>query len=117
MSDSSNENAMIGMRIREERKKRGMSQQEIAVAAGLSLPHISVIELGKSHPKVESLVKIAEALQVSTDTLLRPNIPAVNAIYQNELQEIIGDCSPAEVDAILKIVREVKSALHAKAEQ
>lgn len=116
MPDPNNVNAIIGMRIREERRKLGMSQQELAAAAGLSLPHISVIELGKSLPKVDSLIKIAEALQVSTDTLLRPNIPTVNAIYQNELQTIIGDCSPAEADAILRIVREVKTALHAKRE-
>lgn len=57
-----------------------------------------------------SEIRIAEALQVSTDTLLRPDIPQVNHLYQAEFEELLGDCSPDEIESILKIVKEVKVA-------
>ena len=107
---------MIGSRIREVRLKKGMSQAELAAKANISLPHISDIELGKSKMMLHSFVRITEALQVSADLLLRPDIPEVKYLYQNECAEILADCSPTEIDSILKIVKELKTTLHSREE-
>ena len=48
------------------------------------------------------------------EEVLRPDIPQVNSIYQNEFGEILGDCTPDEIDSILKIVKELKATLHQK---
>lgn len=104
---------VIGTRIRDARLKKKMSQQELAAAADVSLPHISEIELGKSLMRLSTFIRIAEALQVSTDYLIRPDIPEVNEIYQTEFQEIISDCSPSEIDSLFKIIRELKTAMRA----
>ena len=104
----------IGLRIKEIRKQKNMSQQTLSEQANISLPQISDYECGKVRMQVASLAKIAEALQVSTDLLIRPNIPQVNTIYQTEFQEILGDCTPTEIDSILKIVRELKTTMHKK---
>ena len=56
-------------------------------------------------------VKVAEALQVSADYLLRPDVPEVKAIYQGEFAELLEDCSASEDGTILKIVREVKASM------
>ena len=114
---SSDEKKQIGARIRDIRIKKGMSQQQLAEAAGLSLPHVSVIELGKSEMKLSTFMCIAEALQISTDALLRPDIPEVNSIYQTEFQDILGDCTPSEIETIIAIVRQIKSSLHKSSEQ
>ena len=58
--------------------------------------------------KLITFMRIAEALQVSADVLLRMDIPEVNDIYQGEFTELLNDCTPNEIDAILKIVKEVK---------
>ena len=105
---------VIGMRIRTLRKQRGMSQSDLADKARLSLPQIGAIELGKTRMLLGSFVRIAEALQVSTDSLLRPDIPQVNQLYQAEFEELLGDCSPDEIESILKIVKEVKTATRRK---
>lgn len=104
----------IGSRIREIRMKKKMSQSDLAVQAQISLPHVSDIERGKSKMMLSTFIRITEALQVSADMLLRPDIPEVNGIYQNEFAEILGDCSPSEIDAILRIVKELKETLHAQ---
>ncbi len=102
----------IGARIRAVRISKNMSQQELADKSGLSLPHISDVELGKTNPLLLNFIRMAEALQVSTDSLLRPDIPEVKDIYKNEAMDVFADCTASEIEAIMKIVRELKSTLH-----
>lgn len=105
---------LVGSRIKAVRISRGMSQADLAVEAPVSLPLISNIERGKTGMQLETFVKVAEALQVSTDYLLRPDVPEVKAIYQGEFAELLEDCSASEMETILKIVREVKASMHKK---
>ena len=102
---------LIGSRIGEARINRHMSQADLAVKANISLPHISNIEKGKTSMKLESFIRIIEALQVSADSMLRPDIPEVRSLYQSEFDELLADCSPKELDSILRIVRELKSTM------
>jgi transcriptional regulator with XRE-family HTH domain len=110
------ESQKIGSRIRDARVKNGMSQADLAVKANISLPHISDIELGKTNMMLSSFIRIAEALQVSTDSLLRPDVPEVKGIYQNEFAETLEGCSPAQIDSILRVVREMKTNMSPKEE-
>lgn len=102
----------IGSRIRAARSSKGMSQANLAVKASVSLPLISNIENGKTRMHLDTFVKIAEALQVSTDQLLRADVPEVKVIYQSELADVLDGCSAGEMEAILNIAREVKSSMH-----
>jgi len=110
------DNKQIGSRIRAVRMSKSMSQADLAAKASVSLPLISNIELGKTKMQLETFVKVAEALQVSTDHLLRPDVPEVKAIYQSELSEVLDGCTPSEMEAILKIVRELKATMHKREE-
>lgn len=65
---------LVGSRIKAVRISRGMSQADLAVEASVSLPLISNIERGKTGMQLETFVKVAEALQVSADYLLRPDV-------------------------------------------
>ena len=103
---------LVCSRIRAVRTSRGMSQADLAVKAAVSLPLISNIERGKTGMQLETFVKVAEALQVSADYLLRPDVPEVKAIYQGEFAELLEDCSASEMETILNIVREVKVSMH-----
>lgn len=102
----------IGARIKEIRLQRHMSQATLAEKANISLSHISDIENGKTTMLLPTFIRIVEALQVSADALLRSDIPEVNNLYKGEFAEILEDCSPTEIDSILKIVREVKRLIH-----
>lgn len=111
------ESQAIGSRIRATRIKNGMSQADLAVKANISLPHISDIERGKSNMMLTSFIRIAEALQVSADSLLRPNVPGVTSLYESEFSEILNDCTPSQMDSILKIVRELKQTMCKKEDE
>lgn len=60
--------------VRMRRKEQGLTQQALADMIGTSQPSIAQIESGVHTPSFENLVKIAEALAVSPDLLLRPGI-------------------------------------------
>ena len=58
--------------IRELRKKRGISQNELARRAGVKQSVISYIENGRTkHPRIDTLTAIAAVLGVSVDTLVK----------------------------------------------
>ena len=102
----------IGKRIREFRVKKNMSQAALADKATVSLSQISDIERGKTSMRLTTFIGIVEALQVSADVLLRTDIPEVNTLYKSEFAEVLADCTPSEIDSILKIVKEVKRSMH-----
>lgn len=102
----------IGKRIRDIRTNKKMSQADLADKANISLSQVSDIETGKSSMRLTTFIGIVEALQVSADVLLRTDIPEVNNIYKSEFTELLEDCTPTEIESILKIVKEVKKSMH-----
>lgn len=57
-------------RLRKAREARQLSQTTLGHLAGCGQGKISAYETGKSRPQYQTLVHIADALQVSTDYLL-----------------------------------------------
>ena len=58
--------------------------------------------------------RIAEALQSSADELLRLNVPRGQAFGKSEFEDVLDDCTPDEIEAILRIVRELKDTMRAQ---
>lgn len=65
--DAQQERLRIGQRIREEREKRGLSQNELSELIGIGANNLSRIELGKFNIGTDTLHKIAEALNLRLD--------------------------------------------------
>lgn len=62
----------IGQRLRALRFERGKTQDELAENSGVPQAHISAIERGEiQSPLGDTILKLADALQVTTDYLLR----------------------------------------------
>jgi len=60
----------FGDRLRELRTKGGMSQEQLADAAGLHRTHISLIERDQRSVRLETLERLAAALRVQPHELL-----------------------------------------------
>lgn len=60
----------LGKRIREERAKKGISQVDLAIQAGLSANYVSEIERGVRDVKVSTIDRISRVLHVSASSLL-----------------------------------------------
>lgn len=52
--------------IRERREQLGMSQKELAEAAGITQSTMCDIEMGRCNPSLDVAVKIAKALKVKS---------------------------------------------------
>ena len=61
---------MVAGRIKRSREDFGWTQEDLGRRAGLSGMAISHYETGRRTPSVWNLIKIADALRVTTDHLL-----------------------------------------------
>lgn len=62
--------AKIGRNIREQRMKKGLSQEELAERLYVTRQTISNYETGRSNPDVEMLTRLAEALDTDIQLLI-----------------------------------------------
>lgn len=62
-------NNKIGLKIKIERVKRGLSQEQLAELADLSRPTIGAIERGQKSPTFNTLEAIAKAFEISVQEL------------------------------------------------
>jgi transcriptional regulator with XRE-family HTH domain len=67
---SENYAKMLGDRVTSLRKKRGLSQKQLATKAGVSSSTISRLEKGEGIPGNDSIRQIARVLEVEDVTLL-----------------------------------------------
>ena len=63
--------AIIGKRTRQEREKLGLTQEELADKAGIHPSFFGQIERGTKKASIVTLQRIADALGVSADILLK----------------------------------------------
>jgi len=66
-----NESAKLGLNLKRIRTKKAISQGDIARALGVSRGFISTIENGKTNPTLATIAKLAKAIGVSIDELLK----------------------------------------------
>ncbi len=54
----------IGLRVGEIRRKKGLTQEELADNMGIGPKYLSSIERGKENPTLNTLIKLSQALDV-----------------------------------------------------
>ena len=101
----------IGERIRKSRQEARISQEELAEYAGISGSYISDIEAGKRNFSVDVLMKIAEALQVSTDWILRADTPGTAAVLNRDVERILEGLSADEMNDVMLILTDIKRSI------
>jgi transcriptional regulator with XRE-family HTH domain len=60
----------MGAKAERRRTELGLTLREVAYHAGLSLPYVANLEKGRGNPTVETIVRVAVALDVSVAYLL-----------------------------------------------
>jgi transcriptional regulator with XRE-family HTH domain len=79
----------VGRRLRARRGALGRTVHTVALDAGLSLPYVANLENGRGNPTLDTLVRLASALDVTVGDLLDPAVGA----------EPIHEQLPAELTA------------------
>ncbi len=106
---------LLGEQIRKHRKEKGYTLEQLAEQLDVSTTFIGQIERAKGIPSLETLVKIANALEVSTDSLLFAELSgrAGDSHFTNLVFELTEDFDTRERELLLKnieLLREWKQA-------
>lgn len=102
----------LGQRIADFRSKKNLSQEELAFSCGVGNKHISNIELGKSKPSLESLIQIANILNISADDLLVDSLAHSASTADSEIHRLLLDCNAIEQEILTRMVKEMKAILY-----
>ena len=82
----------FGKRLRETRKERGMTQEQLANALNISTHHLGNIEAGRRGFSIDLLIEVSAVLDVSLDILIigttRPSTQVRELLEQ--MQEILA---------------------------
>lgn len=67
---------VLGQRIKEEREKKQLTQDELANILNISRQAVSKWELGTAYPDIERLIELSEFFNISLDSLIKgdPNL-------------------------------------------
>lgn len=61
----------LGLNLRELRKAKGMSQEQLALDCGMKRSYVSDLERGTRNPTVRAVGRLAEALSIEPADLLK----------------------------------------------
>ncbi|MGO9535118.1 MAG: helix-turn-helix domain-containing protein [Syntrophobacteraceae bacterium] len=64
----------FGQRVRQERTTRKLSQEQLAELAGVHRTYIGMIERGEKNITLENIEKLAKALGLKPEELLRTDV-------------------------------------------
>jgi transcriptional regulator with XRE-family HTH domain len=70
MSDETSVGELFGSRLRELRRKRGVTQVLLSERSGLQQSHLSDMERGEKLPNLVTLLRLAAALGCKTSDLV-----------------------------------------------
>jgi len=102
-----NAKILIGKRIQELRKARGLSQEKIAEKADISSTYLSRIECGRENPTLDMLIKLANALEVEMWEMFDFGHVKSHKELKESIQSIIKTADEPTLRLALKIIRAV----------
>lgn len=94
----------IGRRIKEYRKKTGLTQDELAEKVGLSSHYYSAIERGASFPRIEKLVAIINEIGASADQIFADVVEHAGKAQASQLWADIQGLPAEEQRRILRLM-------------
>ena len=92
----------VGLRIKKAREAKKLTQEDLAALVELSPTHISVIERGLKTVKLDKFVAIANALDVSADSLL---VDVAIEGVTSELAQAIKKLPPQEQRRCIRAIK------------
>ncbi len=96
--------SLLGKRIKELRKCKGMTQELLAEKVGIDSKHLSRVECGKNAPSFELLNRICAALQIELSLLFDTLHLKTKKELINEIDNILERESEENIKTFYKII-------------
>ncbi len=98
---------LLGERIRKFRKRKKLTQAQLAENVKLATKHISNIEVGKTFPSLSKLEIIAKELDVELQDLFNFVSSKSRNEMINEINEIIKSPDDKDLRIAYKIIKDI----------
>jgi len=95
---------MLGARIKELRKRRNLSQNDLSEQISIESNYLSRIEVGASYPSLEVLERIADALEIEMKTLFDFAHHDAEATTPRGIEAVLAGASREDLKLIYKLV-------------
>lgn len=95
---------IIGKRIQEIRKKKGLTQEQLAERVEISPHYLSALERGVYNIKLELLVKILNTLDCSADEAFQDVVNNASKVKASELSEKLKSLPLNEQKKIYEVI-------------
>ena len=97
------ERIQLGDRLRQQRRRLGLTRQAFAKLADLSPGYYGQLESGTSQMSLDTLRKLAKTSRLSTDYLLFGQLDGTEELPM--LQTILSHCSARELDLAERVLQ------------
>ena len=101
----------IGLRIRNIRIQKKITQEQLAELADVSLAYLCRLENGTKVAGIDTIIKIANVFKVSVDDLLVDNLTDSKSNLNSEDYTLLLDCSLEEAEILTKSMKSLKDIL------
>ena len=107
---------LIGKNIKKIRKKKKITQEQLANIINIAPSYVSAIETGTSKTSLSTFIMIANALGTTVDCLLGEIQPAFMEKYDLDAKELLSDCTEEERALLLRLLsyskEEIRKTYH-----
>ena len=98
---------LIGMRIKEIRRSKGLSQEQLAERADINSKYLSRMERGTENPTLDMFIKLANALGIEMWEMFDFGHFVSNKELKGAIQNITKTADEPTLRLALKIIRAV----------
>ena len=91
---------LFGLKLREYRKSKNLTQEQLAELVDMDTQHYCKIENGLHFPSFKNLLKLSDVLEVKIDTLLSSNNSAEDSLIRKLVYSIENKLSFSELEFI-----------------
>lgn len=110
--------AIFARQLRLKRMQAGLTIEELADAAGISVSFLAYLETNKKKPSLATIAKIAAALNVPVSQLLNektaPRVPYENQRILDIILKLLRDQSPQNTETVLATIAVLAKKLRGK---
>ena len=103
--------ALIGLRIKENRQLKNLTQEELAELIEITPGYISLLDTGRKKPSLETLLSISKVFNITLSELLTGNQIVLDTDYNREIASLISKCNEDERRLMYEIMRTICDVL------
>lgn len=95
----------VGNRIKNARKRKGITQEELAKKMNFSVAYLSRVERGSSEINLKRITQLSEKLEIPIEYLLSGTSEKSSNYLSKEFSDILKLCTPQKQRMIFEIAK------------